>query len=176
MEKPDRSGSIILGGLALLFGLGGLILLAVGTSIWLKGEATRTWNTVPGEILESKMVEVDGSTGVYTVEIRYRYLVNGSPHDGNRITLDDYSTTNLGEMYHLAEKFPAGSTVLVYVDPSQVDSALLIPGPGRFTWIWFLIGSGFLLPGLILGFFWIKLVRAEQQEAGKTHRHLKSGS
>jgi len=176
MEKPDRSGNIILSGLALLFGLGGLIVLAVGVSIWLSGEATRKWNTVPGEVLASRMIEVAGTTGVYSVEIRYRYQVNGSPYTGDRITLDDTSTTNLGEMYHLAEKYPVGSTVQVFIDPNQVDSALLVPGPGRFTWIWFLIGGGFLLPGLVLGYLWIRLIRAQRHEAVQRNPHLKAMS
>jgi hypothetical protein len=164
MEKPDRSGSIILGGLTMLFGLGGLVLLAVGISQWLAGESTRRWDTTPGIIIHSQMVERQGSTGMYQVDIRYSYTVGNTPYEGSRISLADSASSNLGETYHLAEKYRTAGQVTVYYDTQNPASAILDPGPASFTWIWFLIGGGFILPGLILGYFWRRMAQYQQME------------
>jgi len=125
-----------------------LTVLGAGFAAWgwmLLADARDTleWPAVPGLILQSSIVEHEGRTGEdtqYSVQIRYRYEVNGTQLTSDRFSLADHSSSRRAEMQAITEHFPAGSMAPVYYDPEAPASTLLRPGPTPIMWIPFVFG------------------------------------
>jgi hypothetical protein len=134
-----------------------LLLLGAGFALWgarviADAWATKSWPSVSGRIVESRVDTYEDSTGgetMYTTRLRYQYLVNDARHSGSSIGLLDHSSSSLHEMSRLAERFPAGAEVAVYYDPRDPRTALLEPGPALLSFAPLLFGLLALLVGAL---------------------------
>lgn len=111
-----------------MFIFAGLVIGIPMVLIWFflrrKAQASLSWPTVPGRIVDSRLAEFRDSDGdVSTVaSIKYAYAVQGTPFEGSRVKLSN-STAPAS-----VKKYPTGTDVPVYYDPAKLASALLEPG------------------------------------------------
>jgi hypothetical protein len=112
-----------------------------------------SWKETEGTVLESKSVwpETSRSSGIHlSVEIRYRYVVDGRVYESNRYTTGDRPHfINIQDAAALRKSYPPGKIVTVLYatyDPSQ---ATLFAERGNSRWILF----GFGVPCLLVVYF-----------------------
>jgi len=154
MPEPLRShrlGSAV-GGLL----LGAAIAAAGAVFVWLmwasfqRARAMDTWIAVPGQILESRLVEeiLTPNTPInYRPIIRYRYDAGGQSYDSDRIRRTETKSSRRPKMEALLARFPAGSETTVWIHPSEPAEAVLIRDPRTAIYsIWF--PSLFVVGGL----------------------------
>lgn len=119
---------------------GGLIALA----IWLrtKSNQCRSWPTVDGVVLESR---VDHSN-LETMKpvLRYEYVVGGRKFVGFRVSYSGYGVSR-SAMEALLAPYKAGETVRVHYDPGNPAHAVL-NARGTSDWLyWFVAGLMFFV-------------------------------
>jgi hypothetical protein len=113
----------------LMFGWSALRLYLANTSF--------SWPSVQGQITKSVSKYApsqDGhSAGTYTVDFEYKYSVNGkdyTSHDASYSLFDAFPGINRGqqEADQFVEDYPASTSVAVYYDPHNPQTAILKPG------------------------------------------------
>ena len=88
-------------------------------------EKQTRWREVSGTILKSE-VRFDGED--YRPIIEYEYQIDGATHRGDRIVIGPLIQFNWkGPSTRLVERYPVGSTVIVYVDTRNPRRAALQP-------------------------------------------------
>lgn len=115
-----------------------LIISQILTYFNIKSDAefavkTKSWPTISGTILSSKINEVQvkqGKTHVkgYEAAINYKYNLNGKDYLSNSIHLAYEAGTNYDYAKYYVDKYPAGSTQFVYYNPDDYSFALLEAG------------------------------------------------
>jgi hypothetical protein len=68
----------------------------------------------------------------YTIEVQYSYAVGGQQFQGHRISLGDLPMDER-DARAMSQRYPVGSTPLVYYDPSNPAKSVLEPGFGGTT-------------------------------------------
>ena len=141
-----------------LFGLifiavGGGLLYALFVRPMMKEAAAAKWPVVPCEILSSKVGHHSGSKGgsTYSVDVRYRYTVNGTEYTGTSYNFETGSSSSRGWREAAVASLPNGTKTVCFVNPDDpLDAVLSIkPTPDR----WFaLIPGVFLVVGLAVFF------------------------
>jgi len=119
----------------------------------LRESAATKWPVVPCEILSSKVGYHTGSKGgsTYSVDVRYRYTVNGTEYTGTSYNFETGSSSSRGWREVAVASLPRGTTTVCFVNPDDpLDAVLSIkPTPDR----WFgLIPGLFLVVGLVVFF------------------------
>ena len=89
---------------------------------------------------------------MYSADVRYTYLVNGTQYSSGRVSLGDSSTNSSSGKEEIVRRYPMGSQVIVYYDPSRPEDALLEPGAAFITHIPFAFGLLCVFAGLIAFF------------------------
>lgn len=160
VKKQDTGYYFLLGG----FLCAGLLFSGFGTSICLKSEAMKKWPGVSGKITssfvdsyyEGSMTQRAGleSKTKYTPKVEYDYEFQGKAYKGKRIALHSQGSRS-EDANRVADRYPVGNEVKVYVNPARPDEAYLQLGEGGGGWflVWFgaffivlaLLGSGELL-------------------------------
>lgn len=143
-----------------------LIVLGAGFSVWgwtLIDDARSTlfWPIVNGTVTHSKVTSYVSSsegksTQMYSADVRYRYIINGTAYSSGRVSLGDSSTSNSGGKKEIVMRYALGQQVLVYYDPVSPDESLLEPGPAFITYIPFAFGLLCMISGVIAFFRKIK--------------------
>jgi hypothetical protein len=139
-----------------------LVVLAGAAAAWVgvdgglrAGESTG-WPAVPGTVVRSSVQEERSTTrsGPPTVTHRpvvvYRYEVNGTPHEGQRIAFGEYATGDPADAAQVIARYPAGGQVSVHYRPDDPGQAVLEPGGAGLPWLLAGIGVLFALVGVVL--------------------------
>jgi hypothetical protein len=115
-------------------------LLCVGGALvadgWLDlrlGRQTLTWPKTQGRVLRSEYRRAPFGPGRAIARVRYRYHVDGSTYDCERLTFRKFFT--IQEAHLAAYHYPPGTAVTVYHHPSVPDRAVLLPGAGPYPWL-----------------------------------------
>ena len=61
-------------------------------------------------------------------KIKYQYSVNGKVYTGSRLYFGDFGLRMRSRAEKIVSQFPEEEKVLVYHDPNDPESAVLIPG------------------------------------------------
>jgi len=124
---PLENGAFLL---VLLAGFG---LLFVGLTNLRKSTASWDWDRVPGQVLHSRIEKlfdhVEGEQ-VSRIHISYSYTLDGRTYKSNRFRLQrsDENVRSFLEAKSFNEKFAAGSTVEVFMNPLHPTDSVLEAG------------------------------------------------
>lgn len=133
----------------------------VGLIGWLmlrRARASRRWPSVEGRVLASGIAESGpsgrlGSGGhgrTATLRVSYAYEVDGSPFQSSRVSFHDAVTKSPAYARSIAERYPAGSPVRVYYDPSRPDQAVLDRTAGCAAYLFLFVGGVLFAVGAVL--------------------------
>lgn len=125
---PDQLGKYIVVAFVLAFGF-------LAWRAWQIKQASPTWPSVEGEIIESRARPFNQQSGEpqagkndWAAEVRYRYSVGGQTHVGHRLQAFGRHYFSQAEAEQALAPFPVGARVRVFHDPDQPDVSVLIPG------------------------------------------------
>lgn len=92
---------------------------------------SRSWHEVPCEVLESRVATHPGDeSDTYSVEVRYRYTVDGRDYTSDRYHFFVGSTSGYEGKARVVERLPPGTRTVCWVDPDDPSEAVL---ERRFT-------------------------------------------
>jgi Protein of unknown function (DUF3592) len=115
--------------LFLLAGLGFFSFFAIPAFRVLRA---MTWDAVPCEILSSGVESHSGDDGsTYSVEVAYRYDVDGVEHHGDRYEFLGGSSSGYEGKQKIVDALPEGAITTCYVDPDDPYDSVLHRG---FAW------------------------------------------
>lgn len=116
------------------FALFGLWMLVFAVRSQRRFGASRDWPTVDGVIESSEVTRFTGQVSRSVLFVKYNYTLDGEAKTGSRLAL--YTVAKREEVEALAERFPVGAEVPVYVEPSSTKGrsgkkreTVLVPGP-----------------------------------------------
>jgi hypothetical protein len=123
--------NVILSLFLIVFGAGGVWLVATGAGEAREAWASSGWPSTPGTVLSAEVqthtsVARHGSGTSYTPRISYSYAVNGEAFTGTTIAPGRMWATK--SAYTAVRMFPAGSEPPVYYAPGDPKEAVLVPG------------------------------------------------
>jgi len=127
-QQTDHKGRSERRALLLIWGIIGLIGLAVSFYGWIKLRESRVsvdWPVTTGKIVTSKVEthwDEDGVT--YSATIEYVYTVDGVRHSSDIVVIGGHEYGAHG----VARRYPLGKTVSVSYDPDDVTHTTLEPG------------------------------------------------
>ena len=136
----------------LLIGLPfGLLPLAFGAwRIW-RELSPRKWSRVAGTIVSSR-IDVHGEN-FFTPVIVYEYRFNEQSFKSSRRRLRNYVSGQSADAEAVHSRYPAGSSVTVFVNPGKPEKSVLEYGVTPLSWIPIALGLVFislvLLPLLV---------------------------
>ncbi len=87
------------------------------------------WNRIRGRV-ESGAVVFTGET--YAAHVVYNYAVDGVEHKGNIVRSGALQYNWRGPAERVLGRYPPGSDVVVFVDPTNARAAVLEPGGSNF--------------------------------------------
>lgn len=145
--KRRPRGAILLFGIFLIAGAATGYFLVIRPILNII--AARGWTAVPCEIVSSRVRSHSDSDGTtYSVDIVYRYRVNGRSYSSNRYNVMIGSSSGYSGKAQVVSSYPAGSKAQCYVDPADPSSAVLdrsVPGGLAFG----LIPLAFFVVGVV---------------------------
>jgi hypothetical protein len=103
-------------------------MIVAGVALFLRCRSTRRWRSVRGEIVRSRMLSGGSNRAQvsYNFEVSYRYVVDGRPHEGNRLSLDrPWTMLSKEEAEGLCARYRPGAKGTVHVHPTNPARALL---------------------------------------------------
>ncbi|RYZ36613.1 MAG: DUF3592 domain-containing protein [Myxococcaceae bacterium] len=105
-------------GLALL-GIGVALAFAGGRMIY-RSTASRSWPTVQGTVVESRVETLRAKRSVsYRPEVSYRYEVNGTPYTSDTFAFDGHASGGLTEAQAVTRHYPTGAPVTLHYEPAD---------------------------------------------------------
>lgn len=154
-----------------------VLLLSAFLLIWptllfldfIEAQKSEDWPSVAGVITSSRvrnMCHSSRSNSYYRADVRYYFIVNGITYYGNQIGFGD-GCVNENEANARIAPYPVGTAITVYVNPLDVNQAVLIKGKliaaDRWTWAlaFIFIACSFiaLLFSIFFTFFEIRKIR-----------------
>ena len=156
-------------GLVAFFAFFGGCGLVVGVSLaasTVKAFAARSWVPVPA-VVESSTVRSHsgGESTTYSVDVLYRYVVDGQTYRSNRYTFLGGSTSGYDSKRRVVSELRPGTSVTAYVDPSDPTEAVLFRG---FSWEMLVLGIPLLFVAIGVGggiYAARQVMRAHREEA-----------
>ena len=137
-----------------IFGLIYLIIamwtLGRGIQVMNESRLSTSWPTVEGKIVKSEVVDGRKTT---RADIQFTYIVEGQSYRSFRVKFSQNLTTNYKKANVLAERYLLGSSVTVYYDPADPNTAILEPGV-----TYYLIRVSLLIFLVPLWLVWVALV------------------
>ena len=112
------------------------------------------WPSVKGVIAESKVLrssDGEGGIGFYPT-IEYDYEVCGEMHQSSQVAFGEVTSGRRDYAERLVSKYPAGSSVEVYFDPSNHKASVLEHRPQAGVSIFTGVGLLFIAAGIALVF------------------------
>ena len=126
--------------LALALAITGSAALFLAYRAHVSSREAKEWPTVTGRVLTSEVegerVRRSGTEAhthpqtyriMYTPRVIYEYFVGDTGYSSDRVTLSRTSSSNPDDARRVTERYPAGSEVRVYYNPSDPSRALLEP-------------------------------------------------
>jgi hypothetical protein len=121
------------GELAVVELLGGT---GIGLYAYLRGARERrwrrreeSWSRVEATITASSVGRAypwgGGSTNYYAPDVRYRFSLDGTEHEGRRVQIDAGSNISESEVQAWVARYPVGAVVLAYCDPKNPGRSVL---------------------------------------------------
>lgn len=162
------------GGIATLIGLGGVLITVWNIN---QDRASESWPEVTGTILMSRIGssttssspgganKTSSSDTDYSVELRYRYEVEGRGYEGHRLRFASNSYDSRSDAEKEQRQFPKGKKVPVYYHPEKPGRSVLVRGT-RGNWGQLIGLSICLLGGLTLLFFAIRSTMRKPDGSG----------
>ena len=158
VRQSSTAKWVVAGVGALMIVMGG-VFGAVAADNYRDGEATKAWPSTTGQILTADVDEEvrrerrdNGSyreRRTYTPRITYAYTIQGIEYTGHRIRTDD-SGGDRDKAFDTINEYPVGSTVDVFYDPENPDSAVLKQGADTVAvWVFGGVGGLFVVLGLV---------------------------
>jgi len=126
-SKPSAKG--VAGCVLVVFmGLGG-----VGTAVWTiptayRASDSRSWRETPCVILASKVGSHSGKSTTYSIDVTYRYSVDGREYTSDAYDLIPVSSSGYGGKKEVVDRYPPGTRTICYVDPADPSRAILQRG------------------------------------------------
>jgi hypothetical protein len=136
-----------------VFGIWGFHSLWLGTATVVEASRSTHWQFVYGRVRSAQIAKrwSVGEPGVRP-SIVYDYTVDGKEFSSERITFgmqdDFFSSADFAQKY--VDRYPAGSRVQIFYDPSSPANAVLEPGLSVWTFVPSLIGLGLLISVCLL--------------------------
>ncbi len=130
-NKKQELGGGCLMLFALPFSIAGLIALSLGLGMLKTYFQSKNWLKVPAQIKKVKLKESRGSKGkrLYKLEGKYTYQIEGKNYVGNRILLENGSSSNYHEKKDLYNKLRKAKkkkeSFPIFVDPANHESSLV---------------------------------------------------
>ena len=135
----------------------------------LRIEAAKSWLAVPCTIISSEIRSHRGDKSTtYSVDIFYRYTVNGREYKSNRYDFMGGSSSGLGGKQAVVNRYPPGSRATCYVNPADLVDAVLERGYTSDLWFG-LIPGVFALVGATGMFFGTRYALRKRAEALGLH-------
>jgi hypothetical protein len=137
-----------------------LIFFAVGAGLsywgWTvlqKAQASTTWPSVSGQVVESDVSYWNDEDGnYYRPEVTFAYAVDGREYEAARINFSsDQSYDSTDDAWEVANRYPTGETVSVYYDPAEPETAVLEPGATTGSYLLLAVGAVLILVALLIG-------------------------
>lgn len=149
----------------LIAGLGVLWLMLIGPAI--KAWNAREWVPTSCEVVSSRVETHPSDEGepTYSVEVLYRYRVEGREYHSDRYHFHTGSTSGYEAKARVVERLPAGTRFTCYVDPGDPAEAVIERGLGNESWfslfalIFVAVGAG--------GMFFALTAHRRQERGGK---------
>jgi hypothetical protein len=139
-----------------------LVSMAVGYFALKKAAGfleAKNWAHVPAVVEQSSLESHRGNKGsTYSINILYRYEINGRVYKSNRYGFFDVSSSSYGSKRAAVDENPPGKQLLVYVNPADPSQAVITTEVSTDA---FIIGGMlalFLVVGLLLFFGGIRLL------------------
>ncbi len=140
-----RGGTLLFGGVFVAVGAGLLVFWFLPAAA--KSLASTRWTETPCTVISSRVKSHSDSDGTtYSVDIFYRYTVNGREYKSNRYASLGGSSSGYKGKAAAVEKYPAGSQRICYVNPDDPTDVLLKPGVG-WELLFGLIPTAFMAAG-----------------------------
>ncbi len=128
--------------------LGGLFCVLDGIRVLTLVGQSKSWPSVSGTIVASRVVENSGRRVSYSAKIAYRYRVGDTSYTGTHLWVDDYNASDQISAQKLAAQFPLDASVRVIYRPDSPEQAFLIRGTHWFMFAEIGIGCAVLLTGV----------------------------
>ena len=156
------------------FMLIGLVFFLLGGYQLLQGLTTKDWPAAPGKILSSQVQSGNrtsggpvrsrkGSSKRYSVDVRYRYEVDGQEFEGDRLRFGNVSYKSRSKAQKVMNRYPRGKEVEVFYDPENPQSSVLIKGIG-LSWLAVGLGGVAFILGLVV---FIKTAKGARRNSEK---------
>ncbi|MEN3942453.1 DUF3592 domain-containing protein [Prosthecobacter sp. SYSU 5D2] len=130
-----------------------VVFMWLGWGYYSKAQQSTSWPEAAGKIIESKVVESSRSRSgssskrMYKAWVSYEYEVNGQKYRNDQVGFMDGSSSSQNGVAAEVRKYPAGSAVTVYYNPTDPHEACLDRSAGLVPWL--MMGGGVL--GLLIG-------------------------
>jgi hypothetical protein len=105
------------------------------------------WVKVPGVVTQTSVLLADDS---YRPNIEYRYEVGGQCYTGESLTLGAPFSSSEKWAKEIAGRYPAGSKVLVAVNPISPSSSVLEPGVRWHMYLFLSAGAAMAILGIVV--------------------------
>jgi len=149
-RRGGQIAGLVFGGVFLLVGVTLTHMLVIKPLLGLL--AARSWPAVPCEVVSSEVESHDSDDGTtYSVEITYRYIVDGRTYLSNRTSFVKMSTSGYREKADIVAAHPPGARVTCYVNPADPTDAVLWREWQGAMWfgliplVFALVGGGLIL-------------------------------
>src|SRR5436309_4176215 len=130
------------------YGILGAFFFVAGLAQLISGLASRSWDTVSAEIIESRArYPWSGfrpgfrSRFRWLAEIRYRYTIEGLTYEGDRFGFGKGTFPSRRAAERAVSMYPKGRIVTLLVSPSDRSVAVIEPGGGWSVVIMMLTGA-----------------------------------
>ncbi|MFP4474910.1 MAG: DUF3592 domain-containing protein [Desulfatibacillaceae bacterium] len=145
-RQLPASRTVALVWLPWMFAVMGVAVLVLSGVAWYLAWKTTEWPATPGRIILSKTADASSSA---LAEVAYVYDVSGREYRGRRIFMGAGKGPGFPEAGEIVRRFERGSPVVVYFDPKNPASSVLVPGVSRGHHILALVGLLFFLVGVL---------------------------
>ena len=128
----------------------GALFLVIGVVDLIGGLASRGWDAVSGEIIESRFRLARSQRVHWEVDIRYRYTVEGRTYEGDRFGFwkgRTFWSERAAE--YVVTMYPKGRIVTLFVSPSDHSCAVIEPGIGWRVVMPFFSGGALAAFGIV---------------------------
>jgi hypothetical protein len=125
----------------------GCLLIALTVALARRAGVQASWPQIPGVITRSRVThgpDIDA-------DIEYEYVHRGRKWTSTTVKSNEVSVNWPGPARHMADKYPVGASVTVFVNPGNPMSAVLEPGgDGHFMPFMMTVGAVMILIGALL--------------------------
>ena len=138
----------------LMFVIGGLLFLFVGTWNLYRGYSSKNWPTTDGNVVSTEIQTVrrrDSDRAFdtdYRLLVRYRYVVQGNEYQSHQLRFGSMVHDEQAAAKEQQKRYPRGKAVEVHYDPDNPSVAVLLPGVGAGGWVAMILGLVNALIGL----------------------------